>query len=497
MQPELYKQSEDFRLEPEKSRTIKTRLASLLAASNLIKVLPFFTIFCFFGWAYVTVRSNFAWEDADPEILNLAWNMAKGEALYRNITELPYIFNNHTPIYYWLTSLFLKMFGLSYLPSRFISILSAISIIPAFAYLSKEWRGNTRAGIWTACFLLLIPSFLYNVTRTHPQMLCTAFTIWALVFFVRKQFVYSVILSAIFAVLAIYTKQSAIALPIAIGLYLLIHNWKRFIAYSTTILAAGLIPVYFLQKGTNGQFLKNIVGLNFPTYFPGDIAPVMIHHAGPIFLLIGLAMKLCYDRLKAKKWEFVDYYLIVVTLVTLAFCGRIGAHTQYVMEFCSVIFIYLLRVVGFPSLAGRTRLLQYQMLFLMIYAPLYVFVEEGRFGMAANNAAGEVYKILDTKKGDIISQQQSFALFKANRLYVMLGIFGNLARLGSWDQSKLIQNVDQGKVTWVITHFPIDAQTNHPDDIERFTPQLLDAIRKNFKQVAVVKPYYVYQYAER
>ena len=470
------------------------RPASRLARARplLCRCVPAAAMLCFLAWCFVSVRSDFSWDDAEPEILNQAWRLAKGESIYRGIDTPPFTFAAYPPLYFGLTAVLLKFTGLSFLPARLISFLAALFIGWALVCLNREWNKNARGGIWAAFFLFLIPAFLYNSTRAHVQMLAVAFSIWSLVFFLRNRWKETLIISPLLAVLAFYTKQTQVALPLAMAIYLALRNRRWLIPYSATIAVAGLVPFLWLQKITGGYFFLDTVRLADLSYSVFQIPQIFIHHAGPVLIFMGLAFLASWKRFRDGTWEPVDCYLGCVLAITLVSLGRVGAHGQYVLELLVVVLLYLLRTTGLPAIRGRDALVSIQIIMLFCYAPLFIFVEEGLWDIPANTAATKIYPLLRAQPGPILSQQGSFALFGHGEIYIQLFHFTALSRAGLWDQNRLLKEIDQRTFLLVITEFPIEQPATSENAHERFTPEMVEALRKNYRSVEVVYPYYLY-----
>ena len=86
-------------------------------------------------------------------------------------------------------------------------------------------------------------------------MTAVALSVWSLVFFLRNRWMETVILSPLFAVLAFYTKQTQIALPLAMAVYLVFRNRRWLLPYVSVLCLGGLIPFLWLQRITGGSFL--------------------------------------------------------------------------------------------------------------------------------------------------------------------------------------------------------------------------------------------------
>jgi hypothetical protein len=156
-----------------------------------------------------------------------------------------------------------------------------------------------------------------------------------------------------------------------------------------------------------------------------------------------------------------------------------------------------MRTIEFGTMRGLDQIFAWQLVLLLLYSPLFVFVEEGRFGMASNRAAKEIHTLLRTEPGPVLAQQGSFALFSRGELHIQLFHFTALARAGLWDMGKLQREVDSRYFAWVITEFPIEGGVLSPDDLERFTPEIVDALRRNYQRAEAIPPYFIYRPALR
>jgi hypothetical protein len=475
----------------EKVRIWKSRLIE--ACPGLCRLVPAAAIFCLAAWCALSIHHDFAWDDADSEILNQAWVLAKGESIYRSPDVPPFVFAIYPPLYIAAVAVLMKFTGLSFIPAELLSFFAALSIGWAMVRLNRNWNRIGQGGLWATFFLFLIPAFLYNSVRSHVQMMAVAFSVWSLVFFLRNRLSATVIISPLLAVLAIYTKQTQIALPLAMTIYLAIRNRRWLLPYLATFALAGLIPFLWLQGITNGYFFRDIVRLAILTYNAFIIPFIFLHHAGPVLVFICLALTICWRRFRNGDWEAIDCYLVCVLAITLISLGRPGAHGQYVLELLVVTLLFLLRTTGLPAIQGRDALVSIQILFLFIYTTLFIFVEEGVGTISANRAARKIYPLLRTQPGPILSQQGSFALFSHGEIFVQLFHFTGLSRAGLWDQRHLLEKIGNHTFSWVITEFSLENPNLSADDKERFTPELIEALQNNYQRREVIYPYYLYR----
>jgi hypothetical protein len=444
-------------------------------------------------WAPLVLHGAHSWDDADPECLYNAYRLTKGAPLFHSTDGPPWVHSPYTPLYQLLTGAALRVTGLSYYPARLITFLATLAVFAALRTLAVRWMRTARIGLWAASALVLVPAFLYNCARPHPQMLGVALALWSFVLFEHPNLFVSDLASPLLAVLGVYTKQTLIGWPIAAGLWLLWRDRHRLLRYASVLIVAGVVPAALIQHATRGAFFECIFKLNLLPYSLVQIAPVLIHQAGILCAFFGLALVRWWRRVRRGDVEPIDVYLPVLVLVTLASLGRAGAHGQYVVEMLVVTVAFLLRTGGFGFPAGREAWGVFQLAVLVLYAPLFVLFEEGLFARASIAAAPEVRALLATEPGPILSQQGSFPLFTRGEIHVQLFHFMSLSRVGLWDPAPLIREVEDERLAWVVTESPLEQPMNDPDDRERFSPELRSALARHYLRRAVIGPYYVYR----
>jgi hypothetical protein len=454
------------------------------------RLVPIVAAGCFLAWCLIALRPDFSWDDAEPEILDQAWHLARGQSIYHSIETPPFTFSVYPPLYYALVALLLKVFGLNYLPAKLLSLVAGCSTVYALMRLKRKW--NKTIGLWVVCLLFLIPAFLYNLLRCHVQMLAVALSIWSLVFFLRNRKMETLLVSPLLAVLALYTKQTQIALPLGMALYLAFKNRRWLLPYLSVFIGGALIPFLALQTFTHGTFWLDTVILAELSYQAFMIPLIFLHHAGPILVFLAIACATLWKRVRSFDLEPVDCYFGCVLLTTLVSLGRAGAHSQYVLELIIVTVIYLLRTTDLFAVQSRKAWVSIQVLLLLAYAPFFVFFEEGKWDSAANRASRHVYAAIREHPGPILSQQSSFALFGHGEIYVALFHFTALARLGEWDQAHIVNSIRNREFPYVIMQFRVDNADLSDDDRERFTPEMISSIRKHYRLEKVIYPYFLY-----
>jgi hypothetical protein len=463
----------------------------------LRQLVPWGALLTCLMWIPLVFPAEHSWDDADPEILNNAFRLSRGEPLYHGVTSPPWVVSPYTPLYHALLAWALRITGLSYRPARLVSLIATAALGAALAVLARRWRGRAQEGLWAACLLLMVPAVLYNCARPHPQMLAVALSVWSFILFESRRRFFAVFLSPLLAVLGIYAKQTQVALPLALALWLAWKDRPRLLVYACTVALLVLAPLPWLQAWTGGAFLDCIVGMNILPYDAGQIAPVLFHHVGVFFPFMGLALSRLATRLREGTLEPIDFYLVVVALMAVLSIGRAGASSQWLVELLVVSGLFLLRTGGLFFPPGRQHFAIAQLALVLAYAPAFVLLEEGSWDRASIQAAPAVRAILESAPGPVISQQGSFSLFTRGTIHIQLFHFAALARMGRWDERPLLREVEERRVAWVVTEFAIEEPLVDDDARERFTPELCEALGRNYVRHAHLGPYFIYAPRER
>lgn len=440
-------------------------------------------------WCAVVLHSDFSEDDAEPEILNQAWRWLHHEPLYRGTEQPPYVFAAYPPIYYVVVGSLLRLSGLSYLPAQVVSLLSAGAILVCLYLFSRR---NAESESWPLALLFLTPAFFISAFRCHPQMFATACTIWSAYLFVSARPPLSLILSPLLAALAIYTKQSQIALPLAAMGYLALTSYKRLLIYTSVFGLATGIPFVWLQWTTHGYFFYDIVTLAALQYSFAQIPLWLYKLLGPLVVFLIWACLRATRTLLSRTWGFLDVYFTIVVVLSVVSIGRVGSDSQYVLELVVLIFLYLQPIFFRPASGFQRFAVATQLVVLILGAPWFIGKRVPR-EVRAYHGWQEVAPDLSHSRGVILSQRNTMPLFVNGSIYVQLFHFMALSRKGMWNQQLLVKDVEGHLFGRVVTKFPVGTGGRNDADQERFTPELIAALRSNYRLDRIVDIYYVYR----
>jgi hypothetical protein len=283
--------------------------------------------------------------------------MRQGGDLYGPITPDRFISGPYPPVYYWLAGQVMPDVP-GFFDGRSLSMWAALAAAAA-ALLTvlvttlatapappRPGRGATlliglAAGLAAAGLWLAAPPVLIWATRFRADMLMMAFMAAGLACVAlgsppsaaappqsaRALLVWAAI--PLF-VLALYTKQTALAGPAAAAAYLLVRDWRRGLAWVGGLLIVGGIPFLALDLASSHWFyLKMIVYHNLPwsrSTFTRLIDAWQQDHLLLILAALAYGLWLLWRR----RNDLIAWYLLA-TLALLPTAGVVGADHNHLL----------------------------------------------------------------------------------------------------------------------------------------------------------------------
>jgi hypothetical protein len=211
-----------------------------------------------------------------------------GGDIYAPITTERFISGPYPPIYYWLAASLLpdtlpdfstpSTVTSIFEPGRIVSLVStllAALLLPVLIIFNGGYARQTRrtilaallAGLLSAFLFLSLPQVMVWATRFRGDMLMIALTAAGLTCvaigssratFHRVSWLWLLAAALLFS-LAFFTKQTALAGPMAAALYLLLRNWRTGLRWCVAMGLLVLVPFAVLDFATNHWFYLKMV----------------------------------------------------------------------------------------------------------------------------------------------------------------------------------------------------------------------------------------------
>lgn len=229
-----------------------------------------------------------------------------GHSIYVPLRPDQFISAPYPPLYYYLVAWLWPHTGSSPAESAAIGFQTGriVSLVAAFlaalgsgllavfsSYRSGEMSATLTGspklgrlgwqvltGMAGGCLFLSLPAVAVWAARVRADMLMTALQMLGLVLVAWKPRSWGAWLAIVPFTLAVYTKQTALAGPVAATVWLALQNWpnwKRTVSWIGGLAAASLLPFLWINLATGGEFWRRLFkyhnlgweATNFAKYF--------------------------------------------------------------------------------------------------------------------------------------------------------------------------------------------------------------------------------------
>lgn len=461
------------------------------------------------AFQYEAIIFRYPLDYGEAPLINQAAQMNAGNPIYRNeVDQAPYTITNYPPVYLLFLAFFEFLIGPAFWYGRLLSSLSAIGSGVILSLMSYSRSRKISIALIPGLLFLNLPYVVSWSILARIDHLALFFALLGL-YFLFRQFenerlvTPSLLLGSLFLIIAIFTRQSyALAAPFAGFVFLLQKSWKR--AFLLAAIVGGMTLLLFLGLNivTQGGFYFNIVTANVNPYDINrtfDNFRNFFDHAPLIFILAVVGLSVSITRVEG--WPLM-FGLLVGGFLSALTIGKIGSNINYFLEFAAA--LCLLIGFGLVILEHRSN----QML-LLFFACLLVFLltwqtvllikfvqEDSRLTLQERQHSLDDLKnmeVLIKKNIDrpiLADEYMGMILLAGQNLYLQPFEITQFINAGLFDQNILIDQIQDAHFSLILiqegSFWSFVAQ-------ERWTPELLDAIRLNYRLIAQLENTHVYQ----
>ena len=328
---------------------MKTARALGLAAAALTTLLIAVTIARRLLYPY-----DLEW--AEGSMLTHVLRILDGKPLYAP-PSIDFIAHPYPPLYPWLLALFARVAGVGYWQARLVSTLSfAGALTVGWRFLRRE--GASRS-IATTAMAIVVAAYAplgawFDLARVDSLLLLLT-SAGLTLGWQRRHSHLGVAASALLLAAALFTKQTAAPLVLALAIALAITSPRRLPTFVLTLALVGLPSLWWLQHASDGWFwfyvvrMKQSQGVDLRTLVsaPGRVAVLVL----PGLLAVGWA--LLVDRPRPPTLGYVA--LVAAVAVVISALGRAtpaGFVNAYIP---GVYFVALATGIAVTRLVARER----------------------------------------------------------------------------------------------------------------------------------------------
>jgi Dolichyl-phosphate-mannose-protein mannosyltransferase len=344
----------------------------------------------------------------------------------------------YPPFYFYLAAGIARLFGFGFGPLRIVSLISSaacgiVLFLAVVDHSRSKLAGFLAVGFFASTFMLVGQWF--DIARV--DMLATALTVLAIYLSIRPRsgnLPTALVCAGLFFSLAIFTKQSSLAVALTANLYFLIFDWRRGIWLSVSVIISTFILWGIFSLGGNGwigYYLISIPAAHAFDFKPGRIISVLIGQFSPIliFLLAAIAPMLVAPR-KVFSDPVYRYYLVIAgALIVTSVVSRLNAFSSrnvYVSTYLAIALLvgleagWLLEWVRTPPplKAGQGLLaLEWGMVLIQFITQIPAYLQTRTVPTQSDQAAGAALVTrIKNYDGDVLLLDNNYlALYAGKR----------------------------------------------------------------------------------
>jgi len=453
-------------------------------------------VFCFVRHAYGLVLFPYELTAGEELLLRDAVQMRRGQPVYADVNEFPFIVSNYPPLFAALSSLLVPLVGVSLSATRIVATLSTLLcavLVGAITYLGS--RSKLPSVVCGGAFLSSVFVYQWGTWgRVDPTAIL--FSLLAILVAQRWHDRRGITLAALCCLLSLYTKQTQWAAPFAILVWLFWRRkGRRALGFAFLLGGTGGLVFLVLNVLTSGEFYRHLVVYNVLPYsfraLLGYWRALALTHGAILVIAILYAVFLVWKR----RPSLPVLYFATSALLTLA-VGRAGASSNYFLELigsvlilCGLCWSELSRRGGYPSVIVPAALLV-QLLWFRAFAlcPLGLYYDPlPSFGYTPRPADVVSCQQIDDYAmeagGEILTEGGGFALKNGRELYGSPWMLSILEGRGLVSQGlfELEESLAQHRFSLVILTW------------QSYPPRILDAVWANYQRVDTVDCIFKYE----
>ena len=304
--------------------------------------------------------------------------------LFPNDTIIPELYRGHPLLFYFLSSLWMKVFGLELWIAKLFALFIAISYLISLYVFASNFFNQTVALI--SVILVSAQSvFFVQSSLLLPEIMLALFTLWTLYFYLEKK----PLLTALFLILALYTKESAVVLWVTVFFFEVIKVTKTnelSLFKKAAQLYLWFIPLiviflfYYIQYSKSGWFFFpehiNFISLSgFTDKLIGYLSYLFIYHGRNILTFSALiaTIILLYRRSQFKNIIKNEITLISVFIFLYLIFSSLNFYSpRYILSILPLTIVIFVFVLYSSSLAKIIKALIFTLIIInTIYSTAY------------------------------------------------------------------------------------------------------------------------------
>ena len=320
---------------------------------GLFLLLLFSILSCFVFWfatrVYACITYSYPIEYGEGTVLYEASRLTTAKPIYTSNLASPYQMVNYGPFgYYLYAATLINATNPFFAGGRLLSLIATLIACSCIYLIVRvtlaRWLAVAAALLplatapvygWSSLFKPDMPAIaasLVAATLVYRAAQSTDFAAPA-----RNRLAnWPIYVAALGCLVAIFIKQSALAAPIAITVYLLFNSWRQAIQFGLTLLGGGSAVLLLFTIGTQGRFWQHFISYNAQSYKVGSLTTWLGLLFQSYYPLLGLSVVCIVWFLLAgqetrKQISLWGTYWVVSFGLSFS-VGKIGSNWNYYAE---------------------------------------------------------------------------------------------------------------------------------------------------------------------
>ncbi|HZS48726.1 MAG TPA: glycosyltransferase family 39 protein [Blastocatellia bacterium] len=434
-------------------------------------------------------------------------NLWRGQPLYHDFQRAPFAITGYTPIFYILSAAISKLFAHSihavYLCSRIVAFIATLLTAIIAGLIAKQTGGNKTAQSSTVLFFLSSSLLLPWGFMARVDTLMLFFTVTGIYLFLRFNGSNWQYLSIVAFVLALFTKQSALAAPAAVFVELVFERrWRHALLFASGLFVLCVACFLIGNAMTGGLMSVNVLGsLDAPVRLK-SIAEVLWNSlpgllAGLIFSVAALAT----TKRSNTKIRLIALYFVFSVILAAVSSAKLGSDRNYYLD--ALLAVSVLGGIGIGRLANvaeatLSKAILCACIVIGAFVPdlyqKYVTATSDYFVSEDNTA---IVDELRTVSGDILTQDANIPLRLGKPVFVTDSYhLSVLEARHKWQPEPLIELIEQKRFQKVMLPLDIQSSGRPPWTIYQglpiWDPRIVEAISRNYQLAEIKGSYHIY-----
>jgi len=429
-------------------------------------------------------------------VLWFAQQLAHGQPIYKRLADFPYAASNYPPVALLLSAMLMPILGEGYVSGRLLNLGSALIVAALiFRIVHAETHRRTVAAL-VALFFLGSPYVYHWIPLFRVDLLGLLFA-FAGIYFVwkrrqtsdhRQQTLYFSLFTFCF-LLALYTKHTLFAAPVAAFFALWMQNRKDALVLALTLGGIGGALYLAFDYATRGGFTLGLIESNATLFLFDQLIALLKNFFATFAILILLAAWTLIDRARTQRWGVIEWYAITA-FAALGMAGRVGAWENYFFEAVAVICVLSSFKLSTWNLKPATL---NPLLPGLLLVQLGLAWHDPRIAadlMARDLPANQqLAALLRQTPGIIISEDMGALATSGKPVAYYTFQYSSLARSGKWDQRWELDGLRDARFPIVILERGTREDVDH---YRRFTREFVSALDRYYARTQIIGKYEIY-----